>query len=291
MAADPPGVAAAPAAASGSTPRRTGSSPGPPATVLSTETRTGNPGSNPGRHSRLMSTMSAVELVQRHGGVAATATLRAAGISGSDLTDAVRERRLLRPRAGVYALPDTARSVLEALSHCGRIACVTAARAFGLWVLDEDDHDGGDGAGHARIHTWVSAENRPTRVAVHPDPDATTCCVFHRDAPIDEPALTSVGILHCLVQLLRCRGEETFFAALESALRQGLVGPDDLERLRRHLPLRHHWLLDFARSDADSGLESLLRLRLRRHGLSLDGQERIPGVGTREVEQPVMTEW
>ncbi|WP_239453303.1 DUF559 domain-containing protein [Microbacterium sp. KCTC 39802] len=88
-----------------------------------------------------------------------------------------------------------------------------------------------------------------------------------------------MGIVHCLVQILGCRGEEVFFAALESALRQRLLSPADREQLSRSVPRRYRWLVAFARDDADSGLESLLRLRLHRHGISLAAQVAIPGVG------------
>jgi very-short-patch-repair endonuclease len=217
-----------------------------------------------------MSWGSAVDVVARCGGVARTAFLRRAGVKRRELADAVHGGELFRPRKGLYALPTLAPDIAEALSHCGMAACVTAARAMGLWVLDEPVE---------RVHVWVRAEHRPTRVAIEPGADAESCCVFHRDSAVDPASLTSVGILHCLVQLLRCRGEETFFAALESALRQRLIGPADRDRLRASVPSGHRWLVDFARTDADSGLESLLRLRLHRCGLSLASQVPIPGVG------------
>lgn len=218
-----------------------------------------------------MSVDSAVESVRRVGGVARTSQLRDAQVARGDLTHAVRDGRLLRPRHGVYALPETSASVVEALSHCGAIACVTAARQLGLWVLDDSESE--------RVHTWVKATHRPTRLAIDPEPEDGSCCVFHRDLPVEDPALDRVGVLHCLVQILRCKGDEVFFAALESALRQGLVDRRGAERLRPHVPSRSRWLIDFARHDADSGLESLLRLRLHRHGISLVSQVDVPGVG------------
>ena len=45
------------------------------------------------------------------------------------------------------------------------------------------------------------------------------------------------------------------------------------------MPSTVQWLVDLARSDADSGLESLLRLRLHLLGLRLDRQVDIAGVG------------
>ena len=226
---------------------------------------------------RWVSVQSAVRSVRRRGGAARTAALRVDGASRADLARSVREGHLLRPRTGVYALPDTPPVVVEALSHCGVVACVTAAREYGLWTLDE--HGSVDGARTPQTHVWIPAPNRPARLALHPHPEHGACCVLHRDAPIDEPSITSVGILHCLRQLLRCRGDEVFFAALESALRQGLLGRRGRAQLRGEIPRAQRWLVDFARTDADSGLESLLRLRLHRRGLRVTSQVRIPGVG------------
>lgn len=220
-----------------------------------------------------MSVEFAVATVRRLGGVARRAVLRRAGVSRGALARAVWEGRLIRPRQGVYALDDTSAAVLEALSHRGSVACVTAGRDYGLWILDDGDAE--------RVHTWVHAQNHTTRLVVDPDaePEVAECCVFHRDDPVDEPSLGRVGVVHCLLQILTCRGEECFFAALESALRLGLLDDEARERVRRHVPARSRWLVDFARSDADSGLESLLRLRLHRHGLALVSQVDIPGVG------------
>ena len=218
-----------------------------------------------------MTVQSAVEAVRRLGGTARTSQLRAVGTSRADLTHAVREGQLLRPRNGVYAVRETSRPIIEALSHRGMIACVTAARDHGLWILDDAEDE--------PVHTWVRPRHRPTRLVIDPDVEDGVCCVFHRDLPMDDPSLGRVGLLHCLLQILRCKGDEAFFAALESGLRQGLVPESGRDALRRHVPLRCRWMIDFARSDADSGLESLLRLRLHRHGISLASQVEIPGVG------------
>ncbi|MFK0403836.1 endonuclease domain-containing protein [Microbacterium sp. NPDC090225] len=86
-------------------------------------------------------------------------------------------------------------------------------------------------------------------------------------APVDE----------VLLHLYRCRGDEAFFTSLESALRQRKV--TSLARLRSRLPASARWLVDLARSDADSGLESLLRLRLHILGIRLECQISITGVG------------
>ncbi|WEK60564.1 MAG: DUF559 domain-containing protein [Candidatus Microbacterium colombiense] len=76
-----------------------------------------------------------------------------------------------------------------------------------------------------------------------------------------------------------CCGEDAFFATLESALRRSLLSPAGARWLQRHLPAELRWLVAFARADADSGLESLIRLRLHRIGIAVRSQVHVDGVG------------
>ncbi len=85
------------------------------------------------------------------------------------------------------------------------------------------------------------------------------------------------GILR---QILGCRGVEEFFATLESALNQKLITAADLAWLRARTNGAAREAIAFARSDAQSGLESLLRWRLRSHALRVRTQVRIVSVGT-----------
>ena len=218
-----------------------------------------------------MSVESAVRVIDRFGGLARTRDMTAAGIPARELAAAVARGALIKPRSGIYALPDIPHPVIESLSHCGALACVSAARDYGLWTLD----DGAD----EPVHTWIDPSHRPVRLAIDPDCDRVGCCVIHRDRAIEPAGLRRVSLLHCLRQILACRGEEAFFAALESAMRQRLIDSDGIATLRARIPSRDRWLVDFARCDADSGLESILRLRVHRRGLILASQVPIPGVG------------
>jgi very-short-patch-repair endonuclease len=208
--------------------------------------------------------------VGRRGGIARTRELLRAGATRGDLARAIACGALLRPRRGLYAVPALDAPTQEALSHGGLLACMSACEAYGLWVLRSDDD---------RPHVWVDRARHPTRIALARAGDEADCCTIHRDDSTEPAGRFAVGIVHALTQLLRCRGEEVFFAALESALRQGLLSEAARARLRASVPQPARWLVDFARSDADSGLESLLRLRLHRRGLELASQVPIPGVG------------
>lgn len=213
----------------------------------------------------------AVDAVVAQGGMARTRDLLRVGLRPEQLTAAVRSGVLVRPRNGLYVVPQAPEPDREALSHGGLLACVSAARSHGLWVLDLGEEE--------LTHTGVDPERHPGRVALDPETGRAGCCVFHRDILSSDPQRARVGILDCLIQLFHCRGQETFFAALESALRQGKISADERAALRAALPARARWLVDFARTDADSGLESLIRLRLRRFGLTIDCQVEVPGVG------------
>jgi len=81
------------------------------------------------------------------------------------------------------------------------------------------------------------------------------------------------------MQIFRCHGAEEFFVVLESALRLGLIRPSGRRWLRLRANARMREALAMARADADSGLESLLRWRLRHHGLRVRTQPSVTGVG------------
>ncbi|MCD2443771.1 endonuclease domain-containing protein [Agromyces sp. SYSU K20354] len=192
--------------------------------------------------------------------IARTSDLLGAGVGQHDIRIASRGAAIVRVRQGVWALPGAPSPVVVAAAHGGMPACVSAARMLGLWVLDESD----------AVHVAVGAKDR---VHVHPG-----CrCRTHRVARCELGRRT--GIVTMLVQVYRCGGAESFFVTLESALRQRRLTPIMLERLSARLPASARWMLGFAREDADSGLESLLRFRLREHGIDLVSQVVIGGVG------------
>lgn len=104
-------------------------------------------------------------------------------------------------------------------------------------------------------------------------------CVAHWDDAPSGPTFGLPPVPRVLVQIYRCRGDEHFFVALESARRQGLIDPGGLGWLCRMLGPRGRELVAFSRDDSDSGLESLLRLRLRVHGWSIRSQVWVTGTG------------
>ncbi|MFK4730083.1 type IV toxin-antitoxin system AbiEi family antitoxin domain-containing protein [Agromyces mediolanus] len=206
----------------------------------------------------------AATLVRRRcassGGVARTSELAAAGIDRYSLALAVAAGEVVRLREGVYAVPELPLPVQTAVRHGGALGCLSRVHAAGLWVLAAPDvvHVSMPRTGRRRRHEGC-------RCRTHWSRESTT-----------EPRAT---LEEALVQLHGCRGAEEFFVALESAMRKRFLTRKRVLALRARIPARHRWLVDFARWNADSGLESLLRLRLRGLGLELRSQVWVPGVG------------
>lgn len=195
-------------------------------------------------------------------GIETLAGLRARGRSRREIAAAVESGDLEHLRRGVYADRGACAAVVAAARHGGRLGCVTAARHLGLWTL-ADDHS---------IHVWMGGNGHGY---VHAD----CACVAHwDDGPAEHPfALPSIP--RVLRQILRCRGVEAFFAAVESALRLKKLSKSGMDWLRHHTNDVAREALAFARSDADSGLESLVRWRLRHRNLPVRTQMRIISVG------------
>lgn len=168
-------------------------------------------------------------------------------------------RPALRVRHGVYALGRTSPAVVAAAAHGGAVACVTALALWGVWVLADPG-----------LHVWLGDKGR-----AHAHPGCR--CTDHHGA--GRAAFGVVPIADALVQAARCLSREAFFAAYESAWRLGLIGAADRITIRLALPSRLRRVLDIARGDAESGLESLLRLRLADRGIRLDCQVPVIGVG------------
>lgn len=199
-------------------------------------------------------------LLARLGGIAHGATLQKHGVSRPELTKAVRAGHLDRLRPGLFVTSDLDDDVRCAAVHGGALTCAVALRLHGIWVLSDD----------RQPHVWVGRRGR-----VHEHSACRCKTHFFR-------GLVPVGLVPvetALIHLHRCDGDESFFASLESALRLHKLSHAALLRIRAALPSYARWLVDFARSDADSGLESILRLRLHILGLVLTTQVVLGGVG------------
>lgn len=200
------------------------------------------------------------ELCHHLGGVARRSQLVALDVDDRSLRRAVASGEVARIRPGMYANSDLPEPIRVALRHGGVLACVSVARLRGLWVLPLDD----------LVHVSMAPNG-------HSHAHGSCRCALHWNAASHTP--TQVSLVDALLQIRGCHGADAFFATLESALHTGELTAGDRGALRRRITESARWIVDLARSDAESGLESLLRIRLHRIGLTLRTQVEIPGVG------------
>lgn len=202
-----------------------------------------------------------VEFILGHlGGVARGTRLQAFGCSRSRLGSECTAGRLVRVRPGVFASTGAASEVVAAAAHGGALTCGSALRLRGVWTLEVSNE----------VHVWMGLGGRRH----HPKPCA---CVAHFT-----PGRMDVGIAPievALVHAFGCYGEEFFFAAFESAWNKRMLTAVARANVRAALPSTARWLIDLARPDAESGLESVVRLRLHLIGVAVRTQVIIDGVG------------
>lgn len=210
-----------------------------------------------------MSFVPAASALAAVGPIARTRELRSRGVTTREISRASEAGEILRVRRGVYAIPGTDIEMLHAAEHGGVPSCTAAGRMLGLWILRDS----------AGLHLWHGHAGNPRNCS-------RRGCEIRPHWDDGDSVLGRLPPLrNVLAQIAECAGEEVFFASLESALRQSLLRSQDLRWLARRLPADLLWLLSFARSDADSGLESLLRLRLHKLGIDVRTQVLIDGVG------------
>lgn len=197
------------------------------------------------------------------GPVVRAGDLRARGVTTREIARASSAGEIRKVRRGVYAALDADASWVHAAEHGGVLCCVTAGRMLGLWILEESDD----------LHLWFGHAGNPRECG-------RRLCEPHAHWDDGESMLGDLPpVRNVLLQIAQCTGEETFFCALESALRTSMLRSGDMRWLAERVPVPVRWLLGFARADADSGLESLIRLRLHKLGISVRTQVQINGVG------------
>ena len=236
-----------------------------------------------------------LNLMRRHDNVASRPTLLAAGCPARVIDAAVAAGLITSLRRGYYATAAADLDQRRAGILGGRLTCVSALRREGIW------------AGHdPRLHVFLGRSASPSRLSVvsllgrNPGLPRSSA-QFESDAgrprihwarprggtlldPRLRPLLRPEGaadwresMLDSLRLAMVCMDEENALAAVDSALRLERITPDDLDDLFEALPVRLHILRALIDPRADSGQESIVRLRLIRAGFRVEPQVPVPG--------------
>ncbi|KJC64411.1 type IV toxin-antitoxin system AbiEi family antitoxin domain-containing protein [Agreia bicolorata] len=228
------------------------------------------------------------DCVRRNGNVASRRTLLEARVEPAGIDAARRSGALERLRRGMYALPEADIDQRRAVMAGGRVGCVSALRRVGVW-------GGLDAALHmhvpssaSRLHLdevialGRSPETRRTDKTFWAEPGRPRVHWQRAHAANTRTARSwaddwLVDPMSALRQAALCLDDEHAIAAIDSALRKKVVRGHDLEALFGSLPRRLQGMRLELDPAADSGPESIVRVRMRRAGFVVEPQMSIPG--------------
>jgi very-short-patch-repair endonuclease len=207
----------------------------------------------------------------------------------AELERAVASGAVRRVHRGCYCLPGTSAAVVAATVFRAVVTCVSAADLYGLTVLDPPD----------RVHLSVPRRRGTSRPGLR-DQDAV---VLHREAsspqphphphPQLQPSMVRVAPpASALARVLQCQPGDLAVVTVDSAVNRRLVTVDELRAALPPGAVRARLVLGLVDGRSQSPSETLARLALRRDGLRVEPQVRIPGVGRVDllVERCVVVE-
>ena len=218
------------------------------------------------------------------GNIATRSQLVARGVSGGDLTTAVRLGEIRRVRRAYYATPAATVDAVHAVRVGGRLAGLSAARSYGLWAGFE-----------TRLHVSLLANASRLRTNLAPS-------VVASQEPGFAPSLTpDTGrrevVLHwlaerstngecwrssipeTLAQVASWCDRETAVACLDTARTAFGLGVAEIERALAGTAAQARMLASRSSPGSDSGPESVVRQRLLALSIDVAQQVRFEGVG------------
>lgn len=181
------------------------------------------------------------------------------GIDRGELRELVASGRLRKVKRGWFADPFTPDDAIRALELGGRLGCLSACRAHGLWTPPQTD-----------LHVML---NPGAPVPTLPPPGVR----FHRLVAACSTAVASVDA--SIGHVLHRHDIETGLVVLESGVNSGLVHEADARQLLSTVPLREPRKAHHFSPLAQSGSETRLRLFFQGLGVPVRPQAFIAGVG------------
>nr|WP_309074007.1 type IV toxin-antitoxin system AbiEi family antitoxin domain-containing protein [Paenarthrobacter sp.] len=192
-------------------------------------------------------------------GAATTDSLRRAGFTRRAVAGALKTGVIHRLHRGVYTSRASDPDVVAAFRADGLLTCISAARFYRLWTLED-----------ARSLHLSCCTGQARHGVVH---HGACLHPVHSYLPI-------AGVADVLIHALRCLPELEALVMVQSAVSQALLSTDFL---RSKLPGNRNGkirgILDLVLPRADSLLEILAHTHFTRAGLRVQMHVELPGVG------------
>ncbi|WP_419818211.1 endonuclease domain-containing protein [Glaciibacter flavus] len=202
------------------------------------------------------------------GGAASYRALDRLGVPRQHIAESLRAGVVTRVRARWFGSPSAPDDVLRAVRVGGTLTGASVARRHRLWTMN-------DSRLHVRVPLTASRLAAPHARKVPLDADKHAVCVHYSGSSGTDIGCDPVAV--ALAEMFSCNGPEAALVALDSALNKRLItGLSDVRDLVSR-DLRR--FVDWADPQSQSGLETLVRLLLRRRQVRFRSQAYIDGVG------------
>ena len=198
-------------------------------------------------------------------GVVRTAQLQACDLTAADIRTATRSGKLSALRHGWYAAPNADPTVVRAVRAGGVLTCLSALDVHGYWTPPL-----------SALHIRRTEHGKYRAASARSGTDIHECSV-RRDNP--SPVGSVDGSLSALRSMPGCVTQEELVAVVDSMLHKRRVAINDIRDALSGHPRHIRDLLRRCDHRAESGTESLVRLRLRRLHVKVTPPVQIPGVG------------
>jgi very-short-patch-repair endonuclease len=171
---------------------------------------------------------------------------------------------------------------LNALAVLGGVAHAAQLRTYGVarqeldravWLMDDPRLHVSVSAARSRLRTPLSRD-----VALMSWPAAASVVTHWRPRCVDPHEPTDL-IDDAAACAATCLPRDHAIVAFDSLLNSQLLSADRLRAALAGLPDSHEWMMDLVDAGCGSGLETLVRLKLRRHNVRVRSQAHIPGIG------------
>jgi very-short-patch-repair endonuclease len=211
--------------------------------------------------------MDVPHVVRTLGGIAHRMRLREAGASRSSIRGSITAGKLVQVRRDWVATPDCAPELRRAVEIGARLGCLSAAQHLGLFVIAD-----------GRFH--VAAPPTASRLRLTPTPEGGVASELVHWATPAVPVTNRMAmdpIENVLIAVANCQPHENAVVVVDSALNKKLVRRPQLLRLATRVGGRFSAVVADSDARADSGLETLPRLRLARRGVRMVPQVQVDG--------------
>lgn len=205
--------------------------------------------------------MDVISLVRERGGVMHRSSLRRAGITSYRIRAELKRGRIIPIGRNRVALPGTSPNVIRAARLGVRLTCVTEAQRRKLWTFND-----------SKLH--VAA---PEGYSAH-RPKSDDIVIHWSLGP--SPVVKDVAVeplANVLFHIARCRPLDYAVATFDSALNKKAITAQELRRLAAAVGGKFAAAVAAADGRADSGGETLFRVRMAAHGVHVEPQVVIDG--------------